>query len=222
MVRVFCGKGRGGGNPLGVFIDGRAIAPSKRQTVAADLGFSETVFVDEVERGVIRIFTPAVEIPFAGHPVVGTAWLLGRERDGVPMLRPPTGEVPVRSEGGIAHAAGRPEWAPEIGFLRVGSPAEVESLDGPPPDAQPDIGVWAWIDEPAGVIRERVFAPGYGIAEDDATGSAAISLASRLGRDLDIRQGRGSRILARLLGDGMVEIAGRVELDEVREYELRV
>jgi predicted PhzF superfamily epimerase YddE/YHI9 len=68
------------------------------------------------------------------------------------------------------------------------------------------------------VIRERVFAVRYGIAEDEATGSAAITLSARLGRELEIRQGAGSRILARPLGNGMVEIGGRVELDEVREY----
>jgi predicted PhzF superfamily epimerase YddE/YHI9 len=221
VVRVFCGDNARGGNPLGVFLDGAAVAPPERQAVAADLGFSETVFVDHTETGEVRIFTPAVEIPFAGHPMVGTAWLLARTRGAVPLLRTPAREVPVRSEGGIAYAAGRPEWAPDIDFLRVGSPAEVESLDGPPPDAQPDLGVWAWIDEAAGVIRERVFAPGYGIPEDEATGSAAISLAAKLGRDLDIRQGRGSRILARLLDAGMVEIAGLVELDEVRNYQPR-
>jgi predicted PhzF superfamily epimerase YddE/YHI9 len=218
VLRVFCGDDGSAGNPLGVFLDGGSIAEADRQATAADLGFSETVFVDDAERGEIRIFTPAVELPFAGHPVVGTAWLLTRERDPVAVLRPPAGEVPVRAEAELTYAAGRPEWAPGIGFLEVDSPEEVEALDGPPEGVDPEVGVWAWIDEGAGVIRERVFAPGYGIPEDEATGSAAISLAAQLGRELDIRQGRGSRILARPLGDGMVEIAGRVELDGVRDY----
>jgi predicted PhzF superfamily epimerase YddE/YHI9 len=221
VLRVFCGEGGHGGNPLGVFLNGDAIEQADRQRVAADLGFSETVFVDDAKRGAIRIYTPAVELPFAGHPVVGTAWLLAREREPVEALRPPAGDVPVRVEKELTYAAGRPEWAPGIGFLQVGSPAEVEALRGPPEGADPEVGVWAWIDEPAGVVRERVFAPGYGIPEDEATGSAAISLAARLGRDLDIRQGRGSRILAHPIGDGMVEIAGRVELDEMREYTSR-
>jgi predicted PhzF superfamily epimerase YddE/YHI9 len=64
------------------------------------------------------------------------------------------------------------------------------------------------------LIRERVFAEPYGITEDEATGSAAVVLPARLGRELDIRQGNGSRILARPLAGGLVE------LDEVREYEL--
>ncbi len=217
MLRVFCGDDGSCGNPLGVFLDGGSVPEADRQAVAADLGFSETVFVDDAERGEIRIFTPAVEIPFAGHPVVGTAWLLARERGGVPVLRPPAGEVPVRTEAEMTYAAGRPEWAPEFEFVQLGSPAEVEALDGSPrKDAE--VGMWAWIDEEAGVLRERVFAEPFGIPEDEATGAAAVTLTARLGRALDIRQGRGSRIQTRPLEDGMVEIAGRVEFEEVRDY----
>lgn len=51
------------GNPLGVFLDGGSVPPEERQTSAADLGHSETVFVDEVESGRLRIFTPASELP---------------------------------------------------------------------------------------------------------------------------------------------------------------
>jgi predicted PhzF superfamily epimerase YddE/YHI9 len=218
VLRVFCRDDGSWGNPLGVFLDGASVPNDERQAAATDLGFSETVFVDDADRGEIRIFTPAVEIPFAGHPVVGTAWLLDHTGAPVSVLRPPAGDVPVRSEGDLTYAAGRPEWAPGIEFVQVSSPDEVDALDGPPPGGPKEVGVWAWVDEDAGVMRERVFAEGYGIPEDEATGSAAVSLAALLGRDLNIRQGRGSRILARLLGDGMVEIAGRVELDEVRDY----
>ena len=182
-----------------------------------DLGFSETVFVDDPMRGEIRVFTPAVGIPFAGHPVVGTAWLLDRERGGVPILRPPAGEVPVRVSDEWTYAAGRPEWTPRFEFVRLDTPADVEALAGSP-RSDAEIGMWAWIDEEGGVVRERVFAEPFGIPEDEATGAAAIALTARLGRSLDIRQGRGSRILTRPLGDGMVEIAGRVVADGVREY----
>jgi predicted PhzF superfamily epimerase YddE/YHI9 len=126
--------------------------------------------------------------------------------------------VPVRSEEEWTYAAGRPEWSPGFEFVQVSSPDEVEALDGPPEGGPAEVGVWAWIDEDAGIVRERVFAEEYGIPEDEATGSAAVVLAARLGRVLDVRQGRGSRILARPLDDGMVQIAGRVALDEAREY----
>jgi len=219
VLRVFCGESGGGGNPLGVFLDGAEVRAEDRQGIAAELGFSETVFVDEPRRGEMRIFTPAVELPFAGHPVVGTAWLLGRERGAVRALRPLAGEVPVREGDGLTFAAGRPEWMPAFEFVQVGSATDVEALRGPP-DSMDAVGVWAWIDEGAGVIRERLFAPRYGVDEDEATGSAAITLSARLGRELEIRQGTGSSILARPLGDGMVEIGGRVELDEVREHDV--
>ena len=219
MVRVFVGDDGTWGNPLGVFIDGASVPPAERQAVAADLGFSETVFVDDSERGEIRVYTPAVEIPFAGHPMVGTAWLLNRERGRPSVLRPPAGEVPVRITEEWTYAAGHPEWTPAFEFVQLDSPVEVEVLDGSP-RSDVEIGMWAWIDEDAGLVRERVFAEPFGIPEDEATGAAAIALTARLGRPLDIRQGRGSRILTRPLDDGMVEIAGRVALDEVREYEV--
>jgi predicted PhzF superfamily epimerase YddE/YHI9 len=217
VLRVFCADDATHGNPLGVFLDGGSVPESERQAVTSDLGFSETVFVDDAERGEIRIFTPAVEIPFAGHPVVGTAWLLQQERGGVPALHPPAGEVPVRSEGEWTYAAGRPEWAPEFEFVELGSPADVEALDGSP-RSDVEIGMWAWIDEASGVLRERVFAEPFGIPEDEATGAAAVALTARMGRPLDIRQGKGSRIVTRPLEDGMVELAGRVALEEIREY----
>jgi predicted PhzF superfamily epimerase YddE/YHI9 len=217
VLRVFCGpKGRDG-NPLGVFLDGGDVAEDDRQRVAADLGFSETVYLDDAAAGELRIFTPRTELRFAGHPLVGTAWLLARERQPVERLRPPAGEVPVRIEGELTFIAGRPEWAPVFEFVQVGWPEEVDHLEGPP-GGEEMVGVWAWLDEDTGVVRERVFAPGVGIPEDEATGAAAVLLGAQLGRPLDIRQGRGSRIAARPLGDGMVEIGGRVALDEVRAY----
>ncbi len=217
VLRVFCAADRSGGNPAGVFLDGGEVADSARQGIAADLGFSETVFVDDVRTGRARIFTPSEELDFAGHPMVGTAWLLAREREPVDRLRPPAGEVPVRFDGELTLISGRPEWGPQWEFLELDSPEEVERLDGPP-DERPLLGVWAWLDEERGVIRERVFAREIAIVEDEATGSAAIRLGVRLGRPLEIHQGKGSLLTARPVDDGMVEVGGLVELEEVRAY----
>jgi predicted PhzF superfamily epimerase YddE/YHI9 len=219
LLRVFCDESGQGGNPLAVFLDGSDIAASSRQAVAADLGLSETVFVDDPARGEIRIFTPAVEMEFAGHPTVGTAWLLAEERSPVEALWPPAGEVAVRYKAGMAFVAGRPEWAPPFELVELGSPAEVDELAGPP-DGHDLIGAWAWVDEEAGIVRSRVFPVRLGIPEDEATGAAAVRLGARVGRAIEIRQGRGSRILARPRGDGYVEVGGRSVLDEVREYAL--
>jgi predicted PhzF superfamily epimerase YddE/YHI9 len=80
------------------------------------------------------------------------------------------------------------------------------------------VDCWAWEDEPAGQVRARVFAPRYGIAEDQATGAAAVRLVSGLGRPITIRQGAGSLLHARPGPDGSAEVGGLVVLDEVRDH----
>jgi predicted PhzF superfamily epimerase YddE/YHI9 len=218
ILKVFLGEGGAGGNLLGVFLEGGEVPEEDRQGVAADLGFSETVFVEDANTGRLRIFTPTDELPFAGHPLVGTAWLLSKEGFEVPALRPPAGEVPVRTEDGFTYITGRPEWAPLFEEVELGSAAEVEALEGPP-DGHDLVGVWAWEDEEAGRVRARVFAPRFGIREDEATGAHAVRLADLLGRSITIHQGEGSLILAEPRTDGSVEIGGRTELVEAREYE---
>jgi predicted PhzF superfamily epimerase YddE/YHI9 len=215
LLRVFCSDDGAGGNSLGVFMNGAEVPPQRRQAVAADLGLSETVFVDDAERGEIRILTPAVELDFAGHPTVGTAWLL----EGAHVLRVAAGEVAVRRDGELVYVTARPEWGPPHEFTELASPDEVEALDGPP-GGHDLLTTWAWIDEPAGVLRARAFLARLGIAEDEATGSAATKLCAQLGRPIDIRQGRSSRILARPGEHGLVEIGGRSVLDELRDYAL--
>jgi predicted PhzF superfamily epimerase YddE/YHI9 len=217
VVRVFCALDGGGGNPLGVFLDGSEVPQPERQAIAAELGYSETVFVDDRERGEMRIFTPELELPLAGHPLVGTAWLLAQEGTPVDLLRPPAGEVGVRHGGTLTWVSARPEWAPTFEFVELESPAEVDSLEGPPRDMG-WVGLWAWLDEAAGLIRKRVFVPEAGIAEDEATGAAAMLLVARLGREIEIRQGRGSVIYARPADDGLVEVGGRVALDSSGEW----
>jgi predicted PhzF superfamily epimerase YddE/YHI9 len=217
VLKVFVGEDGAGGNPLGVFLNGDEVPEEDRQRVAADLGFSETVFVEDANGGRLRIFTPVAELPFAGHPLVGTAWLLAREGFEVPALRPPAGEVTVRSERDITFITGRPEWAPVFEEIELGSASEVEALDGPP-EGHDLVGVWAWEDRGERTVRVRVFASRFGIQEDEATGAHAVTLADQLGRSIAIRQGEGSLILAEPKTDGSVEIGGRTELVEVSEY----
>lgn len=216
VLKVFVGEGDAGGNPLGVFLEGFTVPEDHRQKIATRLGFSETVFVDDAQRGEVRIFTPAAELPFAGHPLVGTAWLLLREGYEVPALRPPAGQVPVRMQGEAVFVTGRPEWAPPFDHVELSSPAEVDALSGPP-HGKDLVGVWAWEDEKAGRVRVRVFVPMLGIDEDEATGAYAARLCALLGRELSIRQGEGSRILARPVAGGSVEFGGQVVSVGARE-----
>jgi len=215
VLRVFVNEDGEWGNPLGVFLDGGRMPEAERQGVAAELGFSETVFVEDRSGGRIRIHTPAVELPFAGHPLVGTAWLLAREGTPLEALRPPAGEVGVRREDGATFVAARPEWAPPFEYRRLGSPAEVRALTAA--GQETNAYAWSWIDEAAGTIRARSFVPEAGIAEDEATGSAALGLCARLGRPIVVHQGHGSVLLCRPLTDGRVEVGGSVVLDAIRD-----
>jgi predicted PhzF superfamily epimerase YddE/YHI9 len=214
VLRVFVNEDGEWGNPLGVFLEGGRVPEPERQSLAAELGFSETVFVDDRAAGRVRIYTPRVELPFAGHPALGTAWLLAREGTPVKALWPPAGEVGVRYADGGTQVAARPEWAPPFEYRQLDSPAAVRALS---PQAQSaNAYAWAWIDEAAATIRARSFAPEAGIAEDEATGSAALALCAKLARPVTIHQGHGSVLVCRPLPDGRVEVGGRVTLDEVR------
>ena len=71
-----------GGNPLAVLLDARALTTGQMQAIAAEFNYSETTFVlppkDPKHTAEVRIFTPRGELPFAGHPNVGTAFVLAR------------------------------------------------------------------------------------------------------------------------------------------------
>jgi predicted PhzF superfamily epimerase YddE/YHI9 len=213
VVTVFVGPDGHAGNLLGVVLD-EAPPADERQRVAAQLGFSETVFVTDPVTAALHIHTPATELPLAGHPLVGTAWLLASLGRPVDVLRPPAGEVPTWTEDGRTWIRARPEWAPEFDTHQLPSAADVDAHDGSTGGA--DLHLWAWEDEPAGEVRVRVFPVGMGIGEDEATGSAALRLGAFLGRPLTIRQGVGSQILVRPGPDGTYEVGGVVRPVEVR------
>lgn len=184
--------------------------------MAARLGFSETVFVDNAETGVVDIYTPGTRLPFAGHPLVGTSWLLSRLRTRPTLLRPPAGAVPTWQDGEFTWIRGRAQWAPDRLMQQYVSAEDVDALPAPPP-GDGWLYAWAWQDRVAGRARTRGFPRrGDGIVEDEATGASAIVLTAELGRALDITQGRGSQILTRPGPDDTVEVGGRVILEETR------
>lgn len=215
VVRVFCDEHGDHGNPLGVILDGAACtSPAERQEIAFELGFSETVFIDDTATGALRIFTPEHELPLAGHPLVGTAWLLAERGLAVHQLRPPAGVVPCGLEARGAWIDALPKWAPRWRLRPLPAPADVDAIDA---DAEPSDTLdyaWAWVDEPAGLVRARCFVKEHGIVEDEATGSAALRLCAHVGLPIEIRQGRGSVIQAAPMGNGRVRVQGRVVFDE--------
>ncbi|MFC7467805.1 PhzF family phenazine biosynthesis protein [Actinomadura keratinilytica] len=98
----------------------------ERRALAARLGYSETVFVDDPERGLVDIWTPSLRLPFAGHPCVGTAWLLD-----VPELVTGAGVVAARQDGEFTWIEARPEWAPPRALRAYDDPDVVDKLQVP-------------------------------------------------------------------------------------------
>jgi predicted PhzF superfamily epimerase YddE/YHI9 len=189
---------------------------AERQEVARRLGYSETVFVDDTERGVVDIYTPSVRLPFAGYPLIGTAWLLRERGVSVDVLRVVAGDVATWDDGEFTWIRGRAEWVSGKRTQRFASAAEVDALPVPPP-GEGWLYAWAWADEAAGEVRARGFPRrGDAIDEDEATGAAAMLLGGELGRDLRIRQGAGSDIRVRVADGGWIEVGGRVAAAGVR------
>ena len=238
------------GNQLGVFTDARSLSAAQMQRLTRGLGFSESAFVLRPEEGGdarVRIFTPGREIPFAGHPVLGTALAIAAEAN-LATVRLETGLKVVQVD--LEHRlAGRafgwmqqpvPSWSPYEHQAELLAALEVER-SGLPVEAYPNGPLHVFValaseDEVAalrpdmGALRElgevavscfsgsgnrwktRMFAPGYGVPEDPATGSAAGPLAIHLGRhgrvpfgeEIEIRQGaevgRPSVLHARAVG----------------------
>ena len=250
------------GNPVAVFTDGRGLPARRMQQIAREFNLSETVFVLAAEEdgdARVRIFTPAAELPFAGHPVLGTAFVLGAAGD-QETIRLETGAGVIRVDltrenGRIVSGRMRqpvPEWGPyertgellaALGVTAAELPVEVYrngprhvyvALASEPEVAavQPDLGALARLPAMGAVCfagsdhrwKARNFAPGLGVPEDPATGSAAGPLAVHLarhgriafGQEIEISQGaeigRPSTLYARATGDGdrieAVEVAG--------------
>ena len=221
MVRVFT-RNEVGGNLLGIH-EG-ILGDHEMQAIATALGYSETVFLGEPAFGVTptRIFTPGNELPFAGHPLVGTTWHLTKPGETV-ELRCGIGVVTGRQAENGAASIGvaylppvdevdAPPGATGAWIAHMPLPYEVHELPGPdavaayaPPDEPDHRLVWAAGEEgDADTIRARFFAFGVGVPEDPATGSAAVALAAvqrHLGRtqgSVTIHQGSEMRCPSRI------------------------
>lgn len=217
-MRVFVAPDGGGGNLLGVFLEPPQLADADRQRIAADLGFPETVFVDDRASARLRIFTPTLELPLAGHPLVGASWLLHRDGPAPTALRPPAGEVATWQDGELTWISARPADAPPFDLVELESAQAIDALEGSP-DGGGKTVAWAWVDEGAGEMRVRAFLPDLGVPEDEATGSAALRLCAATGRAIEIRQGSASVLHARPENDGTVAVGGRVAAVEQRLYD---
>jgi trans-2,3-dihydro-3-hydroxyanthranilate isomerase len=263
------------GNQLAVFTDARELPEERLQPLARELNLSETVYVYPREHGghaKIRIFTPTTEVPFAGHPTLGTAFVLGGPLQ-LEEIRLETGGgvIPVRleREGAritfgwmtqpvptVSEYAAADELLAALGvegstlpievydnglqhvFVALGSEEDVVALE-------PDMTALARLPDVLGVNcfagegtrwKTRMFAPGGGVPEDPATGSAAGPLACHVARhgriafgdEIEISQGaeikRPSKLYARVEGSpgqiSKVEVGGSAVIVARGEFKL--
>jgi trans-2,3-dihydro-3-hydroxyanthranilate isomerase len=233
IVDVFTDR-QFGGNPLAVFTDGRGLSTETMQAIAKEMNLSETTFVlppkDAANHYHVRIFTPGSELPMAGHPTVGTTFILARESMIENSEREnDEGSTTVRLEEGVGLIPVQISWRDGTAdFIEMNQPpptfgatfddraalAGVISLEASDIDARfpcqvvscgvpflfvpvtsleaarrarprldliekvlpgfpPEIFVFTTETEvPGSGVHSRMFAPGLGITEDPATGSA--------------------------------------------------
>ncbi len=131
LVDVFTDRSFGG-NQLAVFTDGRDLSPQLMQQLAREINFSETTFVlppqDSGNDFWVRIFTPAVEMPMAGHPTVGTAFVLGREQ----LIAQAEPETMIRFEEGVGVIPVRVQWQNgQPGLIKMSQPLPQFGLEFP-------------------------------------------------------------------------------------------
>ncbi|MFF0487891.1 PhzF family phenazine biosynthesis protein [Nocardia sp. NPDC004068] len=214
VVRVFTDAAGRFGNPLGI-ARAEDVVGVDHQALAARAGYSETVVVDRPSGGRtrMRIYTPATELPFAGHPSVGAAWWLASVGEPVKVLDVPAGPVETEAlDTGLTWVRARAEWTPNFAFDQFENLDDLLTLR-PEDFTEGQHYVWTWVDEQRGAIRSRMFAPAMGIREDEATGAAAIALTALLRRGLIITQGAGSQLFTEWDSDGWVRLGGRVAPD---------
>jgi len=236
------------GNPLAVVLKADGLLDDEMQAIAAEFNLSETVFFvkpqSERNTAAVRIFTPKVELPFAGHPTVGAAVVLalngklsvarieekvglvtatveridkrtGAARFALPRLPEVAGEAPGKTE--IASALGLKheeigcgEFQPSVYsagnlfyLVPVRDAAALRRIERDHavwertfPLARHSVYVFTKTPDEAGVdFAARMFAPGMGVGEDPATGSAAAALIGLLARHAGIAEGSREYVL---------------------------
>lgn len=224
-----------GGNPLAVVHDADALSDEAMQALAAEIGISETIFVRDGGRA-LRIFTPLIEMPVAGHPVVGATLDLARRgrvpAEGTHVFRTRVGDTPVAVSGGVATMTQAPaEIGPEPPADEVAALLGLAANDlaGPPGVASTGVRfVLAEVRDRATLARVAADQAAIGAIADPALGLVAWCelaagrlaqrmFAPRMGIAEDPATGSAAGALAALrvargAAPGAVEIAQGDEL----------
>jgi trans-2,3-dihydro-3-hydroxyanthranilate isomerase len=204
---------RFGGNPLAVFTDARGLTPAQMQSLATEFNLSETTFIlppeDPAHTARVRIFNVTAEMPFAGHPSVGTGFVLaqaGRAQDGLLTMEVPAGLVEVTittdaagaATGGVI-AAPRPLTLGETLSVEATAacagldPADIVTINHRPQEAS--VGVPFFFAEVTADALTRA-SPDLAAFRRAAAGRAEMS--ERLSLHLYVRD--GAKVRARMFG----------------------
>ncbi len=187
-VDVFTDR-RFGGNPLAVFPDARGLGDAQMQAIAAEFNLSETTFVlppkNPRHHAQVRIFTPKTELPFAGHPNVGTGFVLARRAETVPD------HFTFEEQSGLVRVHPLRNPAGEINGARMSAPTSLSIGDDVPSEL---VAACASLDE------------------DDIATSAHTPLVASVGTPFVIAELAGLDTLRRATPDlrGFREAAGRI------------
>jgi trans-2,3-dihydro-3-hydroxyanthranilate isomerase len=259
------------GNPLAVFPDAAGLDAATMQRLAREMNLSETTFVlpSTAATRRVRFFTPAAEIPLAGHPTIGTWWLLAElgalqlDANGTTRVTQETGAgvlpVDIETEGGKVTRVVMTQAEPQFGEPVTGDARLAKALGGaagllpkhPAPQvvstalpqlmvpvrsleklqalpsggagmalasllhaAGTDCAMLYTLEtvDPTATIHCRMFAPGLGVPEDPATGSAAGALGCYLVWHALVRPHDGT---ARLVVEQGLEVGrpSRIEVE---------
>lgn len=211
-IRVFVDKDGQFGNSVGAILDeGNKIDSKERQRIATQLGYSESVFINNLSTGSVNIFNPQKEVPFAGHAVVGTAWWINKTRNQpINSLTCAGGSIKTWMDTGKTWIRANLSMIPAWQYEQLKNAIEVESLSPQVTLSKKHTFVWAWVDEIKGLVRARTFAPDWGIPEDEANGSGSMKLAATLDRNIEILHGKGSMIYTKPWKSDFADLGGRV------------
>ena len=218
-VRVFVDNNLNFGSPVGIVLDEENhLSQKRRQEITEYVGFSETVFIDNLDNAEVSVYSHQGHIPFAGAPLLGTAWFIeSRLNKNIENITTMSKQTKVLHDEGLPwimidakDEVILPNWKLEM----LKSPEDVENIK---PDERPKDDhsvVWSWIDRTLRVakVRARTFAPGWNITEEEANGSGSMLLAIKTGRSLLIHHGQGSIIRA-TSGTSGTAIGGLVKED---------
>ncbi len=209
-VKVFVNESGKFGNPVGIVVDENgSISFRERQDRAVNSGLSEIVFINDVSKNNISIFSPTEEIPFAGHAVIGAIYYLEKLKSSqICNISSMGTDIKVCHENNKIWVRAKLSKMPKWNFTQLSSRKEVEDINV---DSTPDFKhcfVWSWIDKEKGILRARTFASDWLIPEDEANGSGSLILGMSLNKEIKILHGKGSIIYARPTDSIFGEVGG--------------